>query len=1212
MSISRARAGLLGMSIALLAAAPGDSQAALDIAQAPLFVSVPVDPNLMFVLDDSGSMQFETIPEETTVYRFGTEEWWNRAVLYVYPMRQATGTPAGVEYEDCIYRAVADTGCDYWRSATYRGARLHVIPDFASTNRWAAYFRSARNNPMYYDPSVRYRPWVDSAGAEWPAASPTQAYHNPQRTAKGWRNLTVDNTQRACWLRADATTASTTADMCTTDDRTFYPATHFRYNGGDVELASSYTRVEIKPGNAPFAGGAGRSDCANPSACTYAEEIRNFANWYSYHRSRVLASQAGIGRAFAQLPTRMRIGYGAINKGVSSVDGVDTATVVRGVRRFEGADREEFFDLLYGRDMPLAGTPLRRALDDAGQYFSRTDARGPWSSTPGSTGGSELACRQSFTVLMTDGAWNGDAAGTAAAQANNDGSAGTTITGPGGASYTYAAAAPFTDTRANTLADVAMHYWKRDLRGDLANRVPASTLNPAFWQHMVTFGVALGVHGNIDPEAAFAAIGTASAIDWPDPLPDNAAAAKLDDLLHSAVNGRGGFFSAGDPGAFADGLAGVLRDVVARTGAVTGLTVSSTRLTTGSNIYAAEFSSEDWSGDLRAHAADDHALAWSAAERLADLGADQRNIHTWHDGNGIAFDAGLPAAAKLRLVAGLGLPAGDPATLVRAESLIDWLRGSQLQEQQAGGPWRDRTALLGDIVHSRPQLSSKGNEGWARLPVAQGGGTTGPGSYGRYIDEVKRDPRECTGEPGCVGERYDTLFVGANDGMLHAFDARTGDELFAYVPGALHDGLHQLASPGYGHRWYVDGDVTVADARLGGQWRTVLVGSLGGGGRGIYALDVTHPQGFDSGDVLWEFTSADDPDLGYTFGEPAITRLPDGTWVAVFGNGYNSASGRNHLFVLDLATGAVRHKIALGTAVDNGLSGVAVSLDAASRAHAERLYVGDLRGTMWRVDFNIGGAAVRYPGGLFTDPGNRPITVRPSLAASPRGGMMVYFGTGKLIEAADRALSSPPLERFWAVRDADVAIANTSLAGFAEVTLAETDDGVRTATPSGSDEKGWYVRLRDAGGNRGERVLNRAQVFFGRVLFSTYQPVEDPCTPGGLQRLYVLNAMSGGGAYGGGDGGGGASVGAREIGSGAPVDPPVVITPRPPATPGDGGLDPDDPSDPDDPDHPGTPPADATGGRSGWCSILQVPLPGGGFQSLGTICDGRQSWRQAR
>src|SRR5690554_5464938 len=163
----------------------------------------------------------------------------------------------------------------------------------------------------------------------------------------------------------------------------------------------------------------------------------------------------------------MRVGYGAINKDSENIDQLgSTETIVRGVRSFSGADREAFFRLLYESEAAEEGTPLRRALDDAGRYFSARDNRGPWGTVPGSNVGADhLQCRQSFTILMTDGYGNDD---TPSGIGNQDGRDGSVITGPGDMSYQYIASAdenrPFRTAREDTLADVAMKYWKTDLR----------------------------------------------------------------------------------------------------------------------------------------------------------------------------------------------------------------------------------------------------------------------------------------------------------------------------------------------------------------------------------------------------------------------------------------------------------------------------------------------------------------------------------------------------------------------------------------------------------------------------------------------------------------------------------------------------------------------------------------------------------------------------
>ena len=345
-----------------------------------------------------------------------------------------------------------------------------------------------------------------------------------------------------------------------------------------------YQRIEIKPRNEPFSG-EGRTNRTDAGcvagSCSYAAEIQNFANWFTYFRSRHLAAAAGVGRAFSVQSDKMRVGFGAINKGATEVDGVeDTEVVINGVRQFSSDDRKSFFDTLYGSEWEPFGTPLRWALDNAGQYFERTDNRGPWGKTPGTDDSSDhLACRQSYTILMTDGYWNEAAAQSAGAQADTDSTGGPTVLGPSG-SFTFSPVTPFRDGRGDTLDDVAMYYWKRDLRTSLDNLVPTSTSNPAFWQHMVTFGVAFGVSGSVNPITAFDALANSPAINiaWGDPViaPD-ASPFKIDDLLHAAINSRGGFFSAREPDVFAAKLSGVLQEIVARSLASNGVSASATR-----------------------------------------------------------------------------------------------------------------------------------------------------------------------------------------------------------------------------------------------------------------------------------------------------------------------------------------------------------------------------------------------------------------------------------------------------------------------------------------------------------------------------------------------------------------------------------------------------------------------------------------------------------
>jgi type IV pilus assembly protein PilY1 len=1111
---------IIGIAIIGMAAgAPLDARAAdLNIANSPLFVATNVEPNVMFTLDDSGSMQWEYMPDGGGM-DFST---------YMFP-RLVSNLYGGNDYGN-------------------------QVPNFDDDNVHNFYGRSSANNGVFYNPDVTYSPWSRPDGTEMPPADPTNALYNPDQPALGGRDLTTQRTENACWFRHGSNLGSAFGDPCT-GNHTYWPITYFIYNGGSRTVRGNYTKIEITtatPAGQTFTSPGGETR-------TRDEEIQNFANWFQYHRSRILTSRGAIGRAFTQMPDQARVGFAAINA---------PGSLISEVADFNIGGRNAFYNSLYNRTISTSGTPLRRAANSVGQYFERTDDAGPWSTTPGASGGEDLACRQSFNILMSDGFWNGGNPGVGEA----DGAAGATITGPdlgaGPQSYTYTPTAPFADaSRTNTLADVAMHYWKRDLRPGLANKVSTTPEDPAFWQHLTSFGIGLGVEGNVIPQDAFDAVDNGTNINWGNPFGGNPD--KIDDLLHYGINGRGGFFSAADPETFAEELGNLLLEIVARTAATTGLSVSTTRLTQDSVAFAAEFDSEDWSGEVKAIDVINDTTEWEASPALNSRDPAFREIYTSEmDGTGgVDFDTGLTGAHKALI---------DSDTS-RANNVIRYVRGESITG------FRNRTNILGDIVNSRPVFVGQSNEGWANLPAGQGGGS----SYFTFVDSKEA--------------KTDAVYLGANDGMLHAFKADPatgGDELFAFVPRTVFGKLGELTEEPYGHQFFVDGQQVVRDAH-DGSWKRVLVGTLGAGGRGVYALDVTDA---NNPEVLWEMNSGDDVDLGFTFGEPIITRLGNDDWVAIFGNGYNSDDNDAVMFVVNLFDGTVRDKIVLETSSDsNGLSGVAPVLDPETRMFTRRVYAGDLQGTIWRVDFDdSGSASVKYGSGLFTDPDNRPITSAPELALRASGGVAVFFGTGKLIEPQDRLTSTTEMERLYAVIDRESALTSPDLG---EPTMNDLGGGEREIIGA-SGQDGWVLDLSPSATPTGERALAAPVVVLGRVVFSTFEPEDDPCAPGGIQRLYLLDAFDGGGELPTCQ-----NCGVVEIGIGAPIVPPIVI--GDPATDDPSG----DASNPfDTPIDPGDlPDGTSIGVASGWCRQVQTLNPATGKPlSIGPICDGRQVWRQAR
>lgn len=1080
-ALRRLSARIAAMSFCITGMTAAANAASFDISGVPLYLGGTVEPNILFILDDSGSMQFEAIPESLT---------WT---YYLFP-------PVSNMYGSSIY-----------------DRRILQFNDTSARNVQA---RSSHNNKIFYDPNVTYSPWVDENNVAWANIDATNAPYNPENSARGVLNLTVRHSYDR-WLNGSS---------ANNDTRNYWPITFYVYKGsGAVNDYRNYVKYQIRGATGyrqDLNGGAETTLTNFPWGRTVAQETQNFANWFSYYRSRVLTARAGIGRGFAAQGEGMRVGFGAINTDSSTVDGVDGGTVIMGVRRFASTSRADFFSKLYGHTIPAAGTPLRRALDDAGRYFSRTDDKGPWSTTPGDPGGTDLSCRQSYTILMTDGYWSEGTendARTSAARDNVDGAAGGTITGPGGESYTYAATSPFSDSHDDTLADVAMYYWKRDLRTDVENRVPTTTINPAFWQHMSLFGIGLGVEGTISPVDAFAAIDSGTAISWGNPVGSDAR--KVDDLLHASVNARGGFFSASDPAGFADVIKETLESIGRRSSSASAAAVSAFQLSSESKIFRATYESGGWTGDLAAYSLDpttgqpNAAPAWSAAALIPAHGA--RNIFTWDPESG---GAGIPFLwASLNATQRAQLD-DDEDDGIR---LLNYLRGETLHEIGGGGDgvFRARTGKLGDIVNSDPAYVASEDYGYATLseiPLAH-----------RTAYVTRKNSEAFKTRPG-------TLYVGANDGMLHAFDANTGAEKFAFIPNTVFPYLKDLADPDYTHRYYVDGAPKVGDAWIDASWKTVLVGSTGAGGRSYFALDVENPNAFAADKVMWEFTHAE---LGYTIGQASIVMTEGGDWVAIFGNGYNSDSHKAQLFVVRLSDGALLSRLDTGAGSGTTPNGLAtpVAVDFDQDGAVDMAYAADMLGNVWKFDLTstvpanwkvaFGGKPLfQAKDGL----GNaQAITAKPQVAAFGGRGVHLYIGTGQFFERGDQGDMSR--HSVYGIKDecgrrvtgADCE----SAVGASKVARADLLEQSITweysYTPEGTDttwglrqvtnktmpatKKGFVLDLISPTlGVQGERITEAVAVWADRVILVTRIPNSDPCSFGGSSWLMELDPITGG------------------------------------------------------------------------------------------------------
>ncbi len=1034
-------AGLLLILMEVAAAAP---------SQLPLLSRDGLEgsPNVMFTLDDSGSMDWSYMPDDLD--HTGSILFGMGAFSTGVDPAENTRTPYP------RYQFVATDDGDLF----------------------TARFRSSAVNRIYYDPAVRFMPWSKADGTTMTDSSPAAARIDPMNAALGSADLTATATVNNVWCLSSG---------CALGTRDYYPATYFEMTGSDPMDVASFTRVRIAVDATSYDRPMTRTDCPVAGAgleyriCTRAQELQNFANWFTYYRTRMYLVIASASQAFSTQDGGMRLGYGRINKGSSVVDGTSTNTIERGVREFTGADRTALFSWLHGRT-GVGGTPLRRAMGDVGEYFRRSNNFGPWAELPGSgTTTKHLECRKSYNILMTDGYWNGEEAGNAAARDNIDNTAGpiTPITGPDGQSWRYEPEAPYMDSASNTLADVAMYYWNRDLRPDLPNRVRPDPDNPAFWQQLVQFTVGLGVGGTLDPTTDLPALTTGS-LAWPTPSENDATT--IDDLWHAAVNSRGRFLSAGNPEEFELALTDILQRIAERESAEGGAAVSATTLDTPSVKFTPTYRTGRWSGDVVARNLDtsgvDTGIAWKASEKLPAPASRKIFMGVGGTATPVAFNWATMTGTQ-RLWLGMG----------GSSQLVAYLRGDRAKEG-SGYRKRDSLSLLGDMVNSTPVLiGGLLDEQYNFLPSSAPGAAT----YRDFVAAKKARSR--------------VMMIGANDGMVHAFRETDGVESFAFVPRALVGSLRKLAAPNYKHQFFVDGPLEEADAWFNDQWNNIVIGSLGAGGKSLFAINVTDTAALGAASVMWETTvgatGAPMHGLGYVFSPVQVGRLKDGRWAAFVGSGFESATGTADMLILDVATGALIKRLTTSGGTSNGLGGVRLVKDFENTVVAA--YAGDLKGNLWRFDLS-GVTPAEWVVGFGNKPlfvakdgggVRQPIQAQPEFVDHPEGGQLVIFGTGKLIEDSDLASSaSQSLYGVWDRTPGRVASADGQQFGATDSLVVQTfgssstAGGVEFVNSSAtavdySTRRGWRLNLTLA---TGLRAVDSPRLVRGYALFGVVAP----------------------------------------------------------------------------------------------------------------------------
>lgn len=1127
------------------------------LAQAPLNIQVSVPPAFIMAVDDSGSMTFQTqFPGQDGQACFDGSGWFD-----------AAGAP------------LTSGNCSYFYvlpgpriSGNYFG-----IPPLDSTG----FARSPEYNPTYFNPAVTYLPWLNSNGTPYGAteenpkgnastsATRIDPRYTPSVNLAAWRSgdsFRIRNGMRVAkgtvytWWGKTYTAGSAfnwnagAGDI----DVQYWPATFYlKWTSDEDGYPPGYESVaRVKVDDACGTG------CAmwryTIDAVENPDALQNFANWYSFYGNRNRAMVAGMTRSLYEV-NNMRVGYFTINQHASFDDPINNTN--ERVTMYDMADyavggaRSKLFEKLLA--LPANGsTPNRQAVQAAGKQFTRTD---------GAAAPVTKVCQKNAAMLFTDGFSNQD--------------------GPTVGNVDSTMGAPFQDGNSNTMADIVTQYYldkngQSPLRTDLtAGKVPipeeACKVNPRNPKldcqtnlHMNFYGVTLGAKGIMyDPSIPWDSAYTNSAIynNWPARQNDNRST--VDDIWHAAVNTRGEYINARTPADIIAAMRRILQQVGAGATPSGSIGLTGARVGTGSwtviPFYESTNNGTDWYSTLTgAEVSKDtktgalvYTNKWEASTVLPAPAT--RALTTWF---GTTTGSVVPTT-KLFKPANLG---AKPFVTLCSNSfarcnetkfsklgaseteVVDFLLGDQsLQaKKNQSVKLRDRTTPLGDIVNSSPVVSTPNMDdyGYAALRGTDAD-SYDPYNYTNYLKNTKKN-------------RSPMVYVGANDGMLHGFDAKTGIEKFAYIPATAVGHMGNLAFPynvddkndqTFSHRYYVDGPITVSDAIIGSAWRTVLVGTAGAGGRSVFALNVSNPNAFKTAsNVLWELndsvsnTNIKD-NIGYVLGKPVIVPVKIGTtvkWKAVFGNGYASKNGKATLFVVDMQTGAVEFSQATETGAGapttttNGLGNIIVidrwlgsSSDAGRDGYADTVYGGDQNGAVWKFDLRTAKPTIGVDGKpLFVAKdasGNRqPILGGFEAASGPMGGVMLYFGTGSF--SFDNDQSDNTMQTIYGVLD---NFSTTPVSGRTQLLKQEIQlegDLVRTVTKNtGLGKMGWYMDLGVSGTSgtptaEGERFVGNPVIANGIVFFPTYDPSTTVnCGTSGNNWLYGLNALTGGAALNG-------------------------------------------------------------------------------------------------
>lgn len=1155
-------------------------------------------PNMMFIFDDSGSMNWDYLGDE-----------------------------------------VGDSICKSYRNSSishfYRGCFSHTTGSTTSPTTFlgvsgesnygpdAPFFISSFNK-MYYNPNIKYVPGVDYQANSLGDQSFTSARYDIYNSTK---NVNLNNIQETYFCTSSSTPS--TSDFSNTSRcrrngvdtpnpynyaTEAYPNSTYRYpyaakwtphynvivpveycDNNLVNCSSSasygvpaqvrWCKTEADAiSTSVISGKDSRGDnrCQKNADSTYTKlrlgkiqrvtlpsnQYTNFANWFTYYKNRHTAMRTSVGLAFKGIDDTKRVGFITINPGTNG------SGKFLAVRDFNTEQKQKFYNLLYSVSISGA-TPLREALSRVGRYYagrnSGLNANMINSSNPDPV---QYSCQQNYAILSTDGYWNGNAGqnlsgGTIGNEDN---------TNSGYSTRSVGAFDGGTAGASGTLADVAMYYYTTDLRpsGTLGaegvdvseDNVPISPADTNNKQHMVTYAISLGINGlmdytkdylqgrnpdfeNIKQGTSGACSWTTGVCNWPAPNMSNITtssgdARNIDDLWHATVNGRGKYYSAQNTQDIIDGLQDALNSLIAQTASSSSASTSSPNITATENtLFYSTYRTVHWDGEIIAKTIDQNtgdisnAPKWTAAAQLnsrASTSSDTRTIYTsrvttsgtdlvpflWNSLNTTekAYLNNKCSSSSYLLSQCYDFDTSQLSLLNDGSNLLGYLRGQDRYENQTNATnplYREREFILGDIVDSATTYVSNSPYNWT------------DSGYASFKTSVSN--------------RTPMLYAGSNDGMLHALNANTGAEVWSFIPRQVLPNVYKLADKNYAvnHQFYVNGPITIMDAKIGSNWKTILVGSMGQGSKGYYALDITNPS---SPNVLWEICTdsnlcrVTDSDLGWSYGQPIITkRASDSRWVVYVTSGYDNSTGKGIVYELDAATGTVLRKLNNNSGSASSPSGLANINTYYENFYGDNkataIYGGDLDGNLWKWELNRSSTtAVAKPVGKTTTPTGtvQPISTRIELGIIENKPVL-FFGTGKYLNFSDYSTSE--VQTVYGIKDpyymcltneyltSDVLWNKSCSATSSTYGVLRNNSKIKEQKSTTSNNKtvasnnntvnwstdiGWFFDFKS---QTGERVNVDPTLVLGTLNIVTNVPATNTCNVGGNAWIYQLNFLNG-------------------------------------------------------------------------------------------------------